>query len=181
MGIQIGPPDENGGDGLPDGINCQRPCPFVSCKNHLFVDLNQRTGGMKLNFPKFDVWQLSSMSAEELADLDDETIKVMESENPGSTFPSCSLDVADVLGVTMGKVGSYLNVTRERIRQLEKSAKHKYKSELIETAFCELEKLSELGELTPDRDTELRSLVETQAEEIESDFFQYQTSGFYEE
>ena len=29
----------------------QRPCPWVSCKHHLFLDVNPETGSIKLNFP----------------------------------------------------------------------------------------------------------------------------------
>ena len=28
-----------------------RPCPYVSCKHHLFIDVSPRTGAIKLNFP----------------------------------------------------------------------------------------------------------------------------------
>jgi hypothetical protein len=28
-----------------------RPCPYVSCKHHLFLDVSARTGAIKLNFP----------------------------------------------------------------------------------------------------------------------------------
>src|SRR5688572_23421296 len=29
-----------------------RPCPFISCKHHLYVDVSPRTGAIKLNFPE---------------------------------------------------------------------------------------------------------------------------------
>src|SRR5436853_3984858 len=29
----------------------QRPCPYVSCKFNLYVDVNPRTGSVKMNFP----------------------------------------------------------------------------------------------------------------------------------
>ncbi|HMJ12810.1 MAG TPA: sigma factor-like helix-turn-helix DNA-binding protein [Polyangiaceae bacterium] len=72
-----------------------RPCPFVSCKHHLYLDVSQRTGSIKLNFPDLEVWEMSS---------------------------SCALDVADEGGATLESVGSILNVTRERVRQLELAA-----------------------------------------------------------
>src|SRR5207237_7138764 len=28
-----------------------RPCPYVSCKHHLYLDVNPETGSIKLNFP----------------------------------------------------------------------------------------------------------------------------------
>ncbi len=69
-----------------------RPCMFISCKHHLYLDVNPATGSIKLNFPDREVWEL------------DET---------------CALDVADRGGITLEEVGSIMNLTRERIRQVE--------------------------------------------------------------
>ena len=69
-----------------------RPCPYVSCKNHLYLDVNPETGSIKLNFPHLDVWEM------------DET---------------CALDVAGRGGITLEEVGEIMNLTRERIRQVE--------------------------------------------------------------
>lgn len=74
------------------GEHAERPCPFVSCKHHLFLDVSDRTGSIKLNFPDLEVWELTE---------------------------SCSLDVADRGGVTLEDVGQIMNITRERVRQLE--------------------------------------------------------------
>ncbi len=70
----------------------QRPCMFISCKHHLYLDVNPSTGSIKLNFPDREVWEL------------DET---------------CALDVADRGGITLEEVGTIMNLTRERIRQVE--------------------------------------------------------------
>lgn len=72
-----------------------RPCPFVSCKHHLYLDVSRRTGSIKLNFPDLEVWEMTI---------------------------SCALDIADEGGATLENVGSIMNVTRERVRQLELSA-----------------------------------------------------------
>ncbi len=72
-----------------------RPCPYISCKHHLFVDVSPRTGAIKLNFPDLEVWQLAE---------------------------SCALDVADRGGTTLEDVGAIMNLTRERIRQVEVKA-----------------------------------------------------------
>ena len=72
-----------------------RPCPFVSCKHHLFIDVSARTGAIKLNFPDLEVWDLGE---------------------------SCALDVADRGGTTLEDVGAIMNLTRERIRQVEVKA-----------------------------------------------------------
>jgi hypothetical protein len=72
-----------------------RPCPYVSCKHHLFIDVSPRTGAIKLNFPDLEVWELGE---------------------------SCALDVADRGGTTLEDVGAIMNLTRERIRQVEVKA-----------------------------------------------------------
>lgn len=72
-----------------------RPCPFVSCKYHLYIDVSPRTGAIKLNFPDLEVWELPE---------------------------SCALDVADRGGTTLEDVGAIMNLTRERIRQVEVKA-----------------------------------------------------------
>jgi hypothetical protein len=72
-----------------------RPCPFVSCKYHLYIDVSARTGAIKLNFPDLEVWELGE---------------------------SCALDVADRGGTTLEDVGAIMNLTRERIRQVEVKA-----------------------------------------------------------
>ena len=69
-----------------------RPCPYVSCKHHIYIDVNETTGTLKLNFPDLEVWEMKE---------------------------SCSLDVADRGGITLEEVGAILNLTRERIRQVE--------------------------------------------------------------
>lgn len=72
-----------------DGL---RPCPFVLCRHHLYLDVNRSTGALKVNFPDIDF--------QDLAD-------------------SCSLDVADKGGNTLEQVGNIMGLTRERIRQIE--------------------------------------------------------------
>jgi DNA-directed RNA polymerase sigma subunit (sigma70/sigma32) len=54
--------------------------------------VNPETGSIKLNFPDLDVWEMQE---------------------------TCALDVADRGGITLEEVGEILNLTRERIRQVE--------------------------------------------------------------
>ena len=69
-----------------------RPCPYVSCKYNLYVDVNPRTGSVKMNFPDKELWEVKD---------------------------TCALDVADRAGITLEEVGAIMNLTRERVRQLE--------------------------------------------------------------
>jgi hypothetical protein len=38
--------------------DAERPCPFVACKHHLYLDVNPETGSLKLNFPDLEPWEL---------------------------------------------------------------------------------------------------------------------------
>lgn len=72
-----------------------RPCPFVGCRFSLYLDVQESTGGIKVNFPDIE---------------------------PDEMRHSCVLDIADAGGVTLERTGALLNITRERVRQLETKA-----------------------------------------------------------
>jgi hypothetical protein len=78
-----------------NGINDQRPCPWVGCKYHLYLEVNERTGSIKLVFPELEPWELKE---------------------------TCALDVAARGGITLEEVGELSNRTRERVRQEETQA-----------------------------------------------------------
>jgi len=69
-----------------------RPCPWVACKHHLYLDINPETGSIKLNFPDLEPWELEH---------------------------TCALDVAEAGGHTLDEIGVLTNLTRERVRQVE--------------------------------------------------------------
>ncbi len=73
-------------------INAERPCTWVACKYNLYLDVNPQTGSIKLNFPDLELWELEH---------------------------TCALDVAEKGGITLEEVGEIMNLTRERIRQVE--------------------------------------------------------------
>ncbi len=73
-------------------VNGPRPCLFVSCKHNLYLDVNPETGSIKLNFPDKEIQELEH---------------------------TCALDVAEKGGITLEEVGEIMNLTRERIRQVE--------------------------------------------------------------
>ena len=82
-----------------DCIDGPRPCPWVSCREHLYLDTSA-AGSIKLNFPDLE---------------------------PGELEHSCALDIADAGGATLEGTGKILNITRERARQIEVSATARYK------------------------------------------------------
>lgn len=93
----------------------ERPCPWVGCKHNLYLDVSEATGSIKMNFPDLE---------------------------PDQMTESCALDVADRGGYTLQAVGAFMNVTRERIRQLEVLALKRVRRRAEH---------SELGEMTDAR------------------------------
>lgn len=74
------------------GAGVGRPCPWVSCRHHLYVEVSETLGSVKYVHPGREVAELEQ---------------------------TCSLDVADEGGATLERVGALLNITRERVRQIE--------------------------------------------------------------
>ncbi len=109
-----------------------RPCPYISCKHHLYVDVSPRTGAIKLNFPDLEVWELSE---------------------------SCALDVADRGGTTLEDVGAIMNLTRERIRQVEVKALAKLE------ALSDMESLREYVDEGPNGKRRLPKIMDDDEEE----------------
>ena len=66
------------------------------------LDINPQSGSVKLNFPDLEVWEMEE---------------------------TCALDIADRGGITLEEIGAYLNLTRERIRQVEADGVNKMKSD----------------------------------------------------
>ncbi len=80
--------------------DCQdgpRPCPWVSCRYHLYLDVSP-SGNLTIWYPSLDVDEVPE---------------------------TCALDVAEMEGQTLERVAEHFNVTRERIRQIENKAKVK--------------------------------------------------------
>lgn len=80
-------------------MNGIRPCPYVGCRHHLYLDVSADGRAIKFNFPWIEPWDLPY---------------------------SCALDLADTGeltgGMTLESVGSAMNLTRERLRQVENVA-----------------------------------------------------------
>lgn len=79
----------------------ERPCPFVSCKYHLYIDVHPLRGSIKVNFPDVEIWEMTD---------------------------TCALDIAERGGITLEEVGQIMNLTRERVRQLETAGLSKLQS-----------------------------------------------------
>lgn len=79
-----------------DCADAPRPCPWVGCSHNLFLDVTDAES-IKFNFP----------------DLEPDEVPPEK---------SCALDVADQGGATLEDVACTMNVTRERVRQVEEKA-----------------------------------------------------------
>lgn len=87
------------------GLGTTAPCIYVSCRHHLYLDVNPETGTIKLNFPDKEPWELEE---------------------------TCVLAVASRDGITLEETGSLMNLTRERVRQVETRGLEKLRM-MIET------------------------------------------------
>ena len=74
-----------------DCADIPRPCPYVSCTQHLFLDVKPN-GNIRINFPRLE---------------------------PDQLVDSCALDLAEREGMTLEEVGDAIGVTREMIRQMQ--------------------------------------------------------------
>lgn len=97
--LSVLPPDYPEGVERPrtrgDCADGPRPCPFSSCRYHLLLDVHPETGNIKLNFGHDDVERLPQ---------------------------TCALDVAENYAPTLDVAAYHVNVTRERVRQIEERA-----------------------------------------------------------
>lgn len=89
---------EQAGDGLGNGINSARPCPWISCRYHLFADVNPDTGTITYHHPEKEPWELTE---------------------------TCALDVADAGESTLIEIGRLFNTSKEGTRQTETKAINK--------------------------------------------------------
>lgn len=80
-----------------EAVRRSRPCVFVGCVASTYLDVNEESGSIKYNFP-----------GREPEDMPPDA--------------SCVLDLVERGGLTLEETGDALNVTRERVRQIETRA-----------------------------------------------------------
>jgi hypothetical protein len=87
------------------GLGTEKPCPYISCAHHLYLDVDEENGSITVNWP------------------DREPTEIPE---------TCELAVAEKHdgGMTLDAVAAVMNLTRERIRQYESRCVAKLKGEL---------------------------------------------------
>jgi hypothetical protein len=87
-----------------DCAEIPRPCPYVGCRHHMYLDVDNRAGTIRFNYPDKEPWEL----------------------NPDE---SCSLDIVDKsrADLTLLEIGEIMCLTRERVRQIESVAQSRMK------------------------------------------------------
>ena len=89
-----------------DCVRGIRPCPFVSCRYHLYMEIG--SGQRRTILPNFST------------------------SDPTELTQTCALDLAENNGpATLEAIGKSMNMTRERVRQIEK----KFLTKLRETSY----------------------------------------------
>lgn len=81
------------------------PCPWVSCRMNMYLEVDQVTGALKLNFP-------------------DKALHELEE--------TCALRVAARGSHSLDAVGKLVNLTQERVSQIEESGGRKIKQGLVQ-------------------------------------------------
>lgn len=90
------PKPKTRGECLPGGRNEARPCPYASCRHHIYIA--SARSSLTFTFPGLE---------------------------PGDLAETCALDVAARGGITLEETGAVLGFSRERARQVEVMAKRK--------------------------------------------------------
>lgn len=81
------------------------PCPWVRCRMNLYLEVDDMTGAIKLNFPDKQIDELEE---------------------------TCALRVAGRGGHSLEQVGKMINLTQERVSQIEESGAAKLKRRLVD-------------------------------------------------
>jgi hypothetical protein len=97
-----------------DCASVPRPCPFVSCRHHLYLDVTER-GWLKLNFPHLDVLEMAESCSLDVA------------EREGSRVEDDPLLTANI---SLEELGKLFNVSLEGARQSEIDAREELKEKL---------------------------------------------------
>jgi hypothetical protein len=101
------------------------PCVHLRCRHNLLLDISEDTGSYKVTWPHL----ASGHYGDEYEQLPQHT---------------CALRVAEQGGATLDEIGEVLNLTRERVRQIETKALLRLRdlSELVRVVDDEIDQYS---------------------------------------
>lgn len=75
-----------------DCADMPRPCPYAGCRHHLALDVHPTSGSIKVVHPGVPIGELRE---------------------------TCALDVAERGGTTLEEIAALMNLSRERVRQIQ--------------------------------------------------------------
>ncbi len=93
----------------PGGINQQRPCPWVSCRYHLYLDIvdeRDDENALEVNFPQKEVWEIPHTCLLDVTDLTEEV------DHEALTLE----EIADLLGYSVERTESVLRKGMLKVR-----------------------------------------------------------------
>lgn len=135
-GVELQPPRT-----YADCHDLQGVCPWARCRFNLMIDVDDEDGSLGLNYGRV----MSEVSRREARVVRERPRDIAEREDPGAMLdelvawwtddghvqPTCAIWWAenggglDAKGITLEEVGDLLNVTRERVRQIETRAQRR--------------------------------------------------------
>lgn len=142
-------------DGLPDGENALRPCPFVSCKWTLLVDRDPLTGEVLFAQHGNEEELLDGLALGARLRAEGKVAAYLAGTldpvayPPGAVIESCALDFADRMaaeenpGGTLEEIGDAMDRTRERVRQVAEGALNHLRLDLSVSTVARLRELLE--------------------------------------
>ncbi len=108
-----------------DCENGERPCPWISCSANAYLDVKEHGKSITYNFPNIEP----------------------EDMKPNR---SCTLDIADWGGASLTDIAAMMNLTRERVRQIQEIAIRKVRrhSSILAEFPDDLERRTEISNTT---------------------------------
>ncbi len=111
-------------------MNDPRPCPFVSCRHHLALVIDS-TGVLETFAGTIEDWVFAGPLFENGRFSDSMESRIVEGPHLDLLPATCALDLVDEHGdLTLLSIAYLMNVSRERIRQIEAKAMRKLRHPL---------------------------------------------------
>jgi hypothetical protein len=109
-----------------DCVDGPRPCPWVSCRYHLLVDVKP-SGALLLNVRTPGAHGTKTISRYGLRGYDAEQMADRAAEHLNAMTSTCALDVADEGGASFARIGRLLGLRKQSVQVIQLKAKAKCK------------------------------------------------------
>lgn len=110
--------------------NKPRPCPWVSCRYHLLLDVNER-GSIRMNLARLEAVERDAGKRTVRRNVGGQRFEAWSDDAVDRLFElseTCALDVADRGAHALHEVGDTMSMTREGARLIEASGLLKMKA-----------------------------------------------------